>query len=273
MIKTEKVAPPKKAASEGDEESDESEEAEPVETRVAKFESNSSSLEAVNRAIVDMKNCRDSYEKSIRGVKVVLSNYNEWKADVGSVSERNYETVLAALAGDLAGINRRLGEFNQVKAELARKNDELNRSKSEIESLKQKNETTSKEIENYKAKIKELSSLLGGEDAIDEVMSEDNLPVLTSTKEVKKDTIGSILIDNKEWNYVITDLGNKKVAVGTELAIALADGTYLASGVVTKVENTVSLVEITRRANKEAIPVGAKVMVSANGSDKDESEE
>ncbi len=269
VIKTEKVAPPKKAASEDSEEgeeSDESEEAEPVETKVAKFESNSSALDAVNRAIVDMKNCRDSYEKSIRSVKSVISNYGEWKSDVSSISERNYESVLMALAGDLAGINRKLGEINQVKAELARKNDELNRTKGEVENLKKKNEDAAREIEKITARVKELSTLLGGDESIADAMDEDSGPVVT-LKDVKLNTQGKVIIDNKEWNYAITDLGNKKVAEGAKLAFVAPDGSYIGSGVVTKVKEGVSLVEITRRLNKASIPVGATVIVSSISDD------
>ncbi|MBQ7652390.1 MAG: hypothetical protein IJS15_15630 [Victivallales bacterium] len=264
VIKTEKVAPPKKAASEDSEEGEESEpeEEEPVETQVAKFESNSAALDAVNNAIASMKNCRDSYEKSIRSVKAVISNYGEWKADVSGISERNYETVLVALASDLAVINRKLGEVNQVKAELARKNEELNRSKGEIESLKKKNEDAGKEIEKITGRVKELTKLLGGDESIAEVMDDDNGPVVT-LKDVKLNTKGKVIIDNKEWNYVITDLGNRKVAVGAKVAFVSADGSYIGSGAVTKVKDGVSLVEITRRINKSGIPVGSTAVISA----------
>ncbi len=263
-VKTEKVAPPKKEASEDAEEGDEAEEAEPVETQVAKFESNSSALEGLNRAIVDMKNCRDSYEKAIRNVKSAISNYGDWKADVSYISERNYQTVLAALAGDLAGINRRLGELNQVKAELNRTKDDLSRSRSEVESLKQKNAEAEKNYETLSKRNKELASLLGGEEAIDEVLDDVNKPEV-KPEDVREDTVGKVLLDNKEWNYVIIDLGNKKVAVGTELVISTDNGTYLASGKVIKAEPLVSLVEITRRADKGNIQPGAKVMVSSKG--------
>lgn len=270
VIKTEKVAPPKKAASEDGEDGEESdgEEAEPVEKQVAKFESNSTALDAVNNAIVSMKNCRDSYEKSIRSVKTVISNYGEWKSDVSGISERNYETVLVALASDLSAINRKLGEVNQVKAELARKNEELNRSKSEVESLKKKNEDASKEIEKITARVKELTTLLGGDDSISEVMDDDSGPIVT-LKDVKPTTQGKVIIDNKEWNYVITDLGNRKVAVGTKVAFMSESGDYIGSGAVTKVKDSVSLVELTRRMNKGGIPVGTTVVISSVGDDAD----
>ena len=267
-VRTEKAAAPKKAAAEdGEDGDDEAEEAEPAETKVAKFESNGSSLEALNRAIVDMKACRDSYETAIRGVKTAISNYGEWKADVSYISERNYQTVLPTLASDLAGINGKLGELNQTKAELAKKNSELAETKDKVEALKKEKADAEKKIEEFRNKVKELSSLLGGEDAVAEVLDDDSLPVV-KRGDVKEDTVGKVLIDNSKWNYVITDLGNKKVAVGTAVAISASNGSYLASGKVVKVESNISMIEITRRADKASL-TGATVYISKGDADEE----
>ena len=269
-VKTVKAAPAK-AASDDEESDDDAEAAEPVETKVAKFESNSSSLEALNRAILDMKTCRDSYEKAIRNVKSTLSNYNEWKADVDYISERNYQSVLPGLARDLAGINGKLGELNQTKADLARRTEELNRSKGEVASLKQKAEDDAKEIDKLNARVKELLLLLGGDESVEELMEDDSKPPVELAN-VDEKIVGKVLIDNKQWNYVITDLGNRKVAVGTPVIIGASSGAYIASGKVIKAEDRVSLVEITRRMKGGDIEVGSNVFVGSLD-DKDASDE
>ena len=73
-----------------------------------------------------------------------------------------------------------------------------------------------------------------------------------------------MLLDNSEWNYVICDLSNKDIVKGVMVVISDETGKFLASGTVSKAEDKISLIEISRRSGD--IPKGAKVFMGANAS-------
>ena len=89
--------------------------------------------------------------------------------------------------------------------------------------------------------------------------------MLESADQINPRIVGVVLLDNPEWNYVICDLSNKDIVKGVNVVISDAQGTFLASGTVTRAEDKISLIEISRRAGN--IPKDSKVYMGADIND------
>ena len=135
---------------------------------------------------------------------------------------------------------------------MAEKLAELRTSEDEIAKLKEESEGLTKKLAKANERIREL----GGEDSA-------SRPVLESIDQINPKIVGYVLLDNSEWNYVICDLSNKDVVKGVTVVISDETGKFLASGNVSKAEDKISLIEISRRSASN-IPKGAKVFMGAN---------
>lgn len=210
------------------------------------------SLKGIKTAIDALNARKNAYEMAIINVKKVLKSYDDWTADPSRIgTATDYSKILNDLAADLANINGRLDELKRVKTELLKTQGELRQREKEITDLKAS-------VEDLTAKNAEMVEKL----KYYGVGVEDNRKDITSIDEVDPDTKGSVLLENKDWNYVIINLGKKAVAAGCEVIISL-NGEYQATGKVTKVEEEVSLVEIIKR-KASTIPTGAKVYMGSN---------
>lgn len=213
------------------------------------------SLDAVIGAVKDAKARSDAYEKALRGAAAIINNY-KWKSDIARISKSNYASVLPKVAEDFNEINKALDQFNALKSELAQTQAELKERENEISSLKKKIAAQEKTIAAQFKKLEDYG--LAGEER----------PDIESIDQINQNITGTVLRDNRDWNYVVIDLGSKDVFVGVNVVIADNAGKYIASGKVVKIEDTISQVEISRRVNGAAIEKGYKVFIGTNESAK-----
>lgn len=226
-----------------------SEEASTTTVKMAKYDSQDKSLAQLKANIEVIVKRKTAYEAAIKNLQKVLTAY-KLKANVAGISGGAYEKILVDLAADMAAINAKLKELDAVKAQLRQKEEE-------IETLTAQNNELKKSIEDKNATIKELQEKMayygiGG-------VKKANLK---SRDEVNPEEKGQVILENKEWNYVIADLGKTQVFEGIDVVISVS-GKYIASGVIKKVEEEICLIEITRRVAND-IPKGATVLMGRN---------
>lgn len=224
-----------------------------------KYVEQAPAIKAVSSAIAELLKRKSAYEQAIAASKKVISEFDAWTVNITRLSGKDYADVLKALATDLAAVNGKLAELKRVKSELEQAQAELKKLEKQITGLKDN-------LEDLTAKNKALHDKLKFYGFGDEQQEQK---VISSVDDVDPDTKGEVILDNKHWNYVITNLGKYAVANGTEVMIS-NNGTYIASGKVTKVEEEISVIEITRRKT-DVIPKGATVFMGDNVNDNDNS--
>ena len=187
-----------------------------------------------------------AYELAIKNLQKVLAPY-KLKANVNGISGSGFEKILQDLGKDMMDISAKLKELEATKKQLQAEKARVQAAENKIKAL-----------ENEKAELK--AQLKAANDKLDYYgINNSDKPDLTDKSQVNPDTRGKVILDNKEWNYAIANLGKKKVVPGIE--VMFADGnTYLASGIIKKVEEEICLIEITMR-KAEDIPKGATVLI------------
>ncbi len=218
--------------------------------KTAKYAGSEGIFDKMGKTIDDIKSARDTYEKWLRGLNSYVKKY-DWTAKTANIDVKSARTVLDAAKKDMEGINGKLVELESVKKELSEKLAELRTREEEIAKLKEESEGLTKKLAKANERIREL----GGEDSA-------SRPVLETVDQINPKIVGYVLLDNAEWNYVICDLSNKDVVKGVMVVISDETGKFLASGTVSKAEDKISLIEISRRSAD--IPKGAKVFMGAN---------
>ena len=219
---------------------------------------NNANMAKVSAAVDALLKQKAAYEAAIKAIETDISKH-AFSSRPRDISAGNYTQKLPALKKDLAAINNKLVELEKVKKDLAAAQATIRQKDQQIAKLNQEKQDLQKEVAKLREELEQLKA--EAEDA--SVVSEDG-----KTKKkafngvVDPETRGTILLDNKEWNFVVCDLGNDKVVVGTEVIIA-HKGVYLGSGKISKVEESVSVIEISRREAK-VFPVGAIVMMGSS---------
>ena len=224
----------------------------------AKYNGSEGLFDKMGKSVDEINSAIDTYEKWLKGLTGYVKNY-KWTAKTASINSKSARTVLDTAKKDLEGINGKLVELVRVKSELEEKLEELKVREEEIAKLKEESESLTTKLAKANERIREL----GGEDNA-------SRPVLETLDQINPKIVGVVLLDNPEWNYVISDLSNKDIVKGATVVISNESGKFLASGSVSKVEDKISLIEISRRAG--SIPQGAKVFMGAdvsNDSDDD----
>ncbi|MBR0459411.1 MAG: hypothetical protein IJJ26_09245 [Victivallales bacterium] len=223
-----------------------------------RFDALEPALKKLKGQVDDVVARRKAYEIAIANMKRALPDYatvgGQWKANYGGLGG-NYSAVLKDVAGDLSGVNSKLKQLNQTikERDLARR--ELKQREQTILAMKKEKSDLEKKI----ADLQKTMEYYG-------IGVKKDEKTLTSASEVDMETRGEIILDNPEWNFVIVNLGKTKVVPGIKVVIS-SNGTYVGSGTVAKVEEEISLVELSTRKSGE-IPKGAQVLMANQGVDK-----
>lgn len=220
------------------------------------FAGNADAIKKLNTFIGELNKRCAKYESTIKNLNNVIRAH-KFTAPLGKISKDNYESVLSALVKDAEAINSKLLELDKVKKQLEDAKAEIRRNEEDITNLKEKLKQKQEDLDAKEKIIRDHG--------IEQVV--DNRPDINSIDDVLPDTKGKVIRENKDWNYVIINLGKKEVAIGTEVVISSIKGEYLASGKVTKVEDYISMVEIIRRSRKsdgDVIPKGSTVYMGKN---------
>lgn len=172
-----------------------------------------------------------------------------WEASKEAIQdETRYTGGLRALVEDFGGINQKLRELEvtkqalkETKADLAETEQELTQTREEL--LEQETKVATLE-----AHVKRLEKKLGYGQGDVEIV------------EVEKTLRGEVLEVNREWGFIVTDLGRGEINSGMELLVAQSDD-FVARVMITRVLQDVSVAEIRPEVQSGVIAVGDRLIL------------
>jgi molybdopterin converting factor small subunit len=210
-------------------------------------------LASYGNAVSLTKKRQDDFASALRASVDTINNY-EWSADLSALSGTRYTGALGDLKNDYSGINSKLTLLKTTQ-------EELRNVQAEKEKLEQLNaqliaeaEETEKELAASRKKLTELGFAEGDLNMV-------AARIIQSFDELDTSLQGQVLLSNKDWNYVIVDLGSSALLKGVRLAIS-TQGKFLGTAEVTEVQERVALAEVIRGSIND-IPVGAQVIISS----------
>ena len=162
--------------------------------------------------------------------------------------EREYAGVLTSLQNDFDEINEKLALYDQAKKEVAEQ-------KKRIEELVNDLEMTNTDLRETKRELAKLKTtaarrLPGG--------------VLSGTGEpggLNPDLAGKVLQVNREWNFVVIDVGRKDQVPENLRMLVARDDKLVAKLLISKVLGQVSVAEIMPEAMVSDVRVGDRVIM------------
>lgn len=209
-------------------------------------------LEDFKNAVKSVKERHDAFESVLsKGVETVKSY--EWSADMSALSGTRYATVLSDMKNDFSGINSQLVLLKTTQEELKNVQAEKEKLEESNAELIASTEKAEKEIAALRKKMTDLGISDEGAGVVE-------AKAVSSYDDLDKTLQGRVLLSNKEWNYVIVDLGNTALMKGVRLAIS-DQGKFIGTAEVTEVQEKVSLAELIH-GSIASIPVGAQVIIS-----------
>ncbi|MFW5802453.1 MAG: hypothetical protein ACOCWJ_00915 [Verrucomicrobiota bacterium] len=212
-----------------------------VESELSELESNVSNL----------KDRCDEYADTLSDTlfnRIDLFSWTANKQDISSETETEYTEGLRSLVEDFGGINQKLRELEITKQDLEETKTDLAETEQELRHTKE----TIIEQENENADLKDQIARLKDQKGIDD----DDTPIV----EMEKDLRGEVLEVNRQWGFVVTDLGRGEINSGTELLVAQNDD-FVARIMVTRVLQDVSVAEISPEVQSGTISIGDRLIL------------
>ena len=210
-------------------------------------------LATVEQAVTKLNTrCRDYGDTLTKAIKEI-SKY-DWTASPNQIlDEDSYSEALTRMMNDFQGLNEKLvllettqKELNETKIQLQAKTDQINDLQKERDKLRDK-------LADANVAIRRFKEMLGVYPGSGEGVSEVNVNVE-----------GKVLEFNKDWNYVIIDLGRNKIRENIPMVIARGNR-FIAKVRISKVLGKISVAEILPEPRMTgAIKKDDRVIVSAD---------
>ena len=219
-------------------------------------QNNKPNTDRIANAINAVNRQKATYENTIKKLETTIKAH-AFVSHPKNLNAQNHAKLLPQLDKDLVAINNKLTELARVKNQLAALQKTVNQQKQQIANLTNKNKNLEKQLAEARKELeKTLASISKAEDP-----KQPAKPARTVlTGDVNPNTQGKVILFSKEWNYIISDIGNDRIKTGTTVVVAY-NNTFLGSGIVSKAEDTLSLIEMTSLKAQD-IPVGAEVFMS-----------
>ena len=222
-------------------------------------QNNKPNTDKILNAINALNRQKAAYEGSLKKLETTIKAHT-FASHPKNTNAQNYAKILPQLDKDMAAIQNKLAELAKVKSQVVALQKTVNQQKQQIASLTNENKKLKKDLADAR---KELEKTLASISKTENAGNSSGIPVHTVlTGDVDPNTQGKVVLFSKEWNYIISDIGNDKIKDGTPVAVSF-NNTYLASGVVSKTEDKLSLIELTN-LKAQSIPVGAEVFIGPN---------
>lgn len=217
----------------------------------------SDALDQYVKAVSNVKRRQDAFEAALRDSVETIKSY-QWTADASSLQGTGYASALGDMKTDFTGINDRLLFLKKTEDELKQVKDEKVKLEQDIAKLQEDMEKSKEESAALRKRMKDYGLEDDGTGAV-------VAKTVSRFDDIDKNLQGKVLLCNAQWNYVIVDLGNTSLLKGVRLAIS-SKGQYIASAVVSEVQEKVSLAEIVSGSGAN-IPVGSQVIISSQQDD------
>lgn len=191
------------------------------------------------------------YAKTLNDSVDQVDKYT-WQVDKTQIpSETEYAGALTAITGDYDGINNELKKFEICRTELETTKKKLENTVIDLEKKEKLLATTEQARDRLEAEVKRLEAIVGKPGAPGSAQQgfvfDPNLE-------------GRVLQVNRDWNFVILNLGAKNVHTKMPLLVARGDK-FIARLEVTSVFKNVCVAEILPEIQSGQIEAADKVIL------------
>ncbi len=190
-------------------------------------------LAMVEKAVTDLNTrCRDYGDTLAKAIKEIPKY--DWTATPQQILDKNnYSEGLTRMMNDFQGVNEKLvllettqKELNDTKIQLQAKTDQINDLQKERDNLRDS-------LAKANVTIQRLKEIIGITDK----------GGINGVSEVNPNVEGKVLEYNKDWNYVIINLGRNKIRENLPMVIARGNH-FIAKIRISKVLGKISVGEI-----------------------------
>jgi hypothetical protein len=210
-------------------------------------------LKSFQGNVKNLKTQSDRYAKTLIAATEKINQY-KWKANRKNIGdEKKYAGELGKLEADFKEVNNKLIELVKTQKELKKLQISLEDAQDELKLTKAELNKSRKTLLAERAKQGAEASQTGGP-AVD-IPAEP-----TKVEEIDPDLKGRILEVNKQWKFVIVDLGFDKIKEEVDILIARGDR-FVARAKVTKVFRQISIAEIVSETQALPVEAGDRVLL------------
>lgn len=193
-------------------------------------------LEEFNKAVVELNTrCTDYADAIVRAISTV--DEFQWQTDRDLVkSKRGYDRGLISLGNDASEINVELKRSKERKAMVERLNIDLNAAKEDLAKTRTERDELQTKVADLNLVRAQLEEELLRWRGVRGPGGNKNFDLDPNLK-------GHVVQVNKDWNFVILDLGENDVYETLPLLVSRQDK-YMGKVFVTKVAKNISVAEI-----------------------------
>lgn len=178
----------------------------------------------------------------------------QWQADSERVrSKLGYRDAMAAVEADFRGINDELRRSKERKAAIVDLEAELAEAKTELADVEKRAADLQTKVADQAILIAELNTKINR-------MSPGREGGVVEKFEVNPNLKGHVVQVNRDWNFVILDLGEEEVYENLPLLVSRNDE-FMGKIFVTKVAKNISVAEIDASLVKGEISAGDMVIL------------
>jgi len=192
-----------------------------------------SAVDGFAKGVVNLNSRCTDYAKTLAAAIATITKFS-WETDPAAITdESRYSVALTRMSNDFSQINEELGKLAQVKQQLAQKQADLEAKIRELKVAQSARDDVKDSVVDLKAKNERLRKMLG--------MGPQGTPIAGG--DVDPNLEGQVLEVNPDWNYVILNLGRKKIHENVQMLVA-RDGRFVAKLRVSKVLRNISIAEV-----------------------------
>jgi len=188
-------------------------------------------LDDFSTNITNLNTRAQDYAKTLTDA-IEMVNKHQWQTNKALLSdEKEYAGAVTNMRNDFDDINKKLAELDETKVLLAEKTKALNETSDELFKTRAELEKKKQEIAEKLVEIEKWKKLAPGE----------NTPGVT--RKLPPNLKGTVVQVNRDWNFVILDLGADKINEKTIMLVSRGDK-YVARVQVSKVFPHFSIAEV-----------------------------
>ncbi|MDP3790134.1 MAG: hypothetical protein Q8R48_07025 [Candidatus Omnitrophota bacterium] len=160
-------------------------------------------------------------------------------------------------------------QSENLKQELTKKDTELSSIKGQIDTITSEKQGLASQLDQEKTKYSQLKERVDKlvavkdelEKKIKEIVDKQGVELERIVVKEQGEMEGKVLVVNKEYNFIVTDMGSDdQIALGDILTV-FRDGKYVGEGQVEKIYDTMSASTILKETKPGAIQINDKAVV------------
>ncbi len=206
--------------------------------------------EFANKVTMVKTRCNDYVETIVDGMERVAKH--KWETDSTQLADdREYAGALTSLLNDFEDINEQLVLFDKAKLEVTEYKLKMEEMVDELELTRKEWTKVQDDLAKKKVEVQRLRAQLNLDTGMD---------VGVGPVEMSQNLEGKVVQVNKEWNFVILDLGRNRIRENVKMLVARNDD-LIARVEISKVMRNISIAEVLPEGEAGQVKVGDRVIL------------